>query len=100
MTRKIEGLKTAAPYLRLFKGKDFVIKVGGEVLDRSDTLDNFCEQTALLHQLGINVVVVHGGGPSPRSCPGGLASRWKRSTAAVSLTQPPSRWPRWPSTES
>lgn len=62
MISKIEGLKTAAPYLRLFKGKDFVVKVGGEVLDRPDTLDNFCEQTALLHQLGINVVVVHGGG--------------------------------------
>lgn len=63
MTERIIGLKKAAPYLRMYKGKIFVVKAGGEIFSDEGTLDNFTEQVALLHELGINVVVVHGGGP-------------------------------------
>lgn len=62
MTKKIIGLKKAAPYLRMFKGKIFVVKIGGEVFSDADILDNFAEQIALLHELSIDVVLVHGGG--------------------------------------
>ena len=59
----VSALKHAAPYIRMFKGKVFVLKAGGEVFaDRRATHD-FVEQVGLLHQLGIRVVLVHGGGP-------------------------------------
>jgi acetylglutamate kinase len=62
MQQRIVGLKRAAPYLRMYKGKIFVVKIGGEVIEDEVVLDNFAEQTALLHRLGIHVVLVHGGG--------------------------------------
>jgi acetylglutamate kinase len=62
MPEQITVLKKATPYLKMFKGKIFVIKIGGEVFADDDIRDNFIEQVALLHQLGIQVVIVHGGG--------------------------------------
>ena len=62
MQQRIVGLKRAAPYLRMYKGKIFVVKTGGEVIEDEQVLDNFAEQVALLHRLGIHVVLVHGGG--------------------------------------
>jgi acetylglutamate kinase len=56
-------LKRAVPYIRLYKGKTFVVKVGGNVLKDQKALSNFCEDIALLVQLGIKVAIVHGGGP-------------------------------------
>lgn len=59
----VAALKHAAPYIRLFKGKVFVLKVGGDAFaDRMQTKD-FMEQVGILHQVGIRVVLVHGGGP-------------------------------------
>ena len=59
----VSALKHAAPYIRLFKGKVFVLKVGGEVF--VDVIDTraLMEQVGILHQVGIRVVLVHGGGP-------------------------------------
>ncbi len=59
----INPLKRAVPYIRLYKGKTFVLKVGGNVLKDVRALAGFCEDCSLLHQLGIRVVIVHGGGP-------------------------------------
>jgi acetylglutamate kinase len=47
----------------MYKGRTFVVKVGGSVLRDPMVLDGFVEQIGLLHQLNIDVVVVHGGGP-------------------------------------
>lgn len=62
MNGRITGLRTAVPYLRMFKGTTFVVKVGGEVLADEHALGSFADQVSLLHQLSIAVVVVHGGG--------------------------------------
>ncbi len=59
----VSALKHAAPYIRLFKGKVFVIKVGGEVFVDAARTKPLMEQVGLLHQVGIRVVLVHGGGP-------------------------------------
>lgn len=59
----VSALKHAAPYIRLFKGKVFVIKVGGEVFVDTATTKSLMEQVGILHQVGIRVVLVHGGGP-------------------------------------
>ncbi len=55
-------LKQAIPYIRLYKGKVFVVKVGGRVVARRDLLDALVEDVCLLQQVGIRVVLVHGGG--------------------------------------
>jgi acetylglutamate kinase len=57
------ALRHSLPYLRLFRGKIFVIKLGGAALGDSETTRALMEQIGLLHQVGIRPVVVHGGGP-------------------------------------
>ncbi len=59
----VSALKHAAPYIRLFKGKVFVIKAGGEVFADAARTNAFVEQVGILHQVGIRVVLIHGGGP-------------------------------------
>ena len=59
----VAALKHAAPYIRLFKKKVFVLKAGGEVFGDSASTRALLEQVAILHQVGIRVVLVHGGGP-------------------------------------
>lgn len=59
----VSALKHAAPYIRLFKGKVFVIKAGGEVFSDLEKTTALMEQVGILYQVGIRVVLVHGGGP-------------------------------------
>lgn len=59
----IRALRAAAPYIRLYKGKTFVIKAGGAVFGEEQLTRALIEQIAILHYLGIRVVLVHGGGP-------------------------------------
>ena len=59
----VSALKHAAPYIRLFKGKAFVLKVGGEVFADPEQTNALMEQVGILHQVGIRVVLIHGGGP-------------------------------------
>ena len=60
---EVAGLKHALPYLRLFQGKTFVVKLSGEAVEEEGRLVLFLEQIEVLHRLGIRVVLVHGGGP-------------------------------------
>ncbi len=59
----MSALKHAAPYIRLFKGKVFVIKAGGEVFADAQLTKTLVEQVGILHQVGIRTVLIHGGGP-------------------------------------
>jgi acetylglutamate kinase len=59
----VSALKHAAPYIRLFKGKVFVIKAGGEVFADPELTTALVEQVGILHQVGIRTVLIHGGGP-------------------------------------
>jgi acetylglutamate kinase len=59
----IAALRGATPYIRLYKGKVFVIKAGGAVFGEAARTRALIEQIAILHHLGIRVVLVHGGGP-------------------------------------
>lgn len=58
----ISILKQALPYIRRFKGALFVVKFGGEAMRTREQLDRLAEDIAFLHQIGIPLVVVHGGG--------------------------------------
>ena len=57
------ALMSAAPYIRMYKNKVFVIKAGGEVFNDELSTRALIEQVAILHQVGIKTVLVHGGGP-------------------------------------
>lgn len=59
----VRALRSAAPYIRMYKGKVFVIKASGGVFGDLATTRALMEQVAILHQVGIRVVLVHGGGP-------------------------------------
>ena len=59
----VRALRGAAPYIHMYKGKVFVIKTGGGAFREMATMRAFVEQVAILHHLGIRVVLVHGGGP-------------------------------------
>jgi len=59
----IRALRSAAPYIRMYKGKVFVIKASGGVFGDPAATRALIEQVAILHQVGIRVVLVHGGGP-------------------------------------
>lgn len=60
---EVAALKHAIPYVRMFKGKTFVVKLGGETLTDELRFRGLIEQVEALHQVGIRVVLVHGGGP-------------------------------------
>jgi acetylglutamate kinase len=59
----IRALKSAAPYIRMYKGKTFVVKAGGGVFADAESTRVLIEQIGILHYFGVRVVMVHGGGP-------------------------------------
>ncbi len=59
----VTALKAAVPYIRMFKRKVFVVKAGGAVFGDEDSTRELIEQLGILHEVGIHVVLVHGGGP-------------------------------------
>jgi acetylglutamate kinase len=56
-------LSEALPYMRRFAGQTFVIKYGGHAMGEGDLAERFARDVVLIKQVGINPVVVHGGGP-------------------------------------
>ena len=60
-TRGIAGLKGALRYVRAYRDQVFVVKLGGDVLNDAEVLDQVAAQLALLSSLSIRLVVVHGG---------------------------------------
>ena len=58
----LDLLREALPYIQRFKGKTFVVKFSGKVTEDREQLVSLAEELALLHQVGIRVCVVHGGG--------------------------------------
>lgn len=59
----IEILKQALPYIKQYRDRTFVIKLGGELLVDKVGLDGLANDISLLYQLSIRVVIIHGGGP-------------------------------------
>ena len=61
--RTARTLAEALPYMRRFTGQTFVIKYGGHAMGDAQLADDFARDVVLMKQVGINPVVVHGGGP-------------------------------------
>lgn len=62
LQHNLKALLTAAPYIRAYRKQVFVVKLGGQLCHPGRVLNNIVDQLALLAQLGIRLVVVHGGG--------------------------------------
>ena len=69
----VTALKAAVPYIRMFKRKVFVIKAGGAVFGDEESTRELIEQLGILHEVGIHVVLVHGGGPQSTELADALA---------------------------
>jgi acetylglutamate kinase len=72
-------LSEALPYMRRFAGQTFVIKYGGHAMGEDEAASLFARDVVLLKQVGINPVVVHGGGPQI----GAMLDRLKIKTAFI-----------------
>lgn len=58
-----ETLSQALPYLQRYSGAIIVIKLGGHAMISDEALETFARDVVLMRQVGINPVIVHGGGP-------------------------------------
>ena len=63
LIKKADVLVEALPYIRAFSGKTIVIKYGGAAMTQDELKDGFAEDVVLLKYVGLNPVIVHGGGP-------------------------------------
>jgi acetylglutamate kinase len=63
MSERVETLLEALPYIRDFHGRTVVIKYGGAAMREESLRDGFATDVVLLKYVGLNPVVVHGGGP-------------------------------------
>ena len=63
MLAKAEVLIEALPYFQRYAGRTFVVKYGGHAMGDPEAARDFAEDIVLLRAVGINPVVVHGGGP-------------------------------------
>ncbi|GAA3911207.1 acetylglutamate kinase [Halomonas cibimaris] len=59
----VEVLSEALPYIQQFSGKTVVVKYGGNAMTEDHLIDSFARNIVLMKEVGINPVVVHGGGP-------------------------------------
>ena len=77
---KAEVLMEALPYIQRFYGKTFVVKYGGHAMENEELKHSFAQDIVLLKYVGINPVVVHGGGPQIDSVleKMGITSRYVR----------------------
>lgn len=62
-TEVAQVLSEALPYIRRFVGKTLVIKYGGNAMENDELKNSFARDVVLMKTVGINPVVVHGGGP-------------------------------------
>jgi acetylglutamate kinase len=68
----------AMPFIRRFRGTTVVIKYGGSAMVDEDLRNTFADDVAMLHYVGINPIIVHGGGPQISAAMGqrGIEPQW------------------------
>src|SRR5215217_2475557 len=59
---RLDLLREALPYIQRFQGQTFVVKLSGKVTEAHENLTSLAEELALMHQVGIRICVIHGGG--------------------------------------
>ena len=56
-------LSQALPYLQRYDGATVVIKIGGHAMGSDEAMESFARDVVLMQQVGVNPVIIHGGGP-------------------------------------
>ena len=82
--RDVGTLLEALPYIREFHGKTVVIKIGGAAMTDAGLTDDFARDVVLLKYVGMNPIVVHGGGPE-------ITSYMERLGMEVKFVEGPAR---------
>ena len=93
--RDVGTLLEALPYIREFHGKTVVIKYGGAAMEDAALREEFARDVVLLKYVGLNPIVVHGGGPEITPTWSASACRSSSSAACACPTRTRSRSPRW-----
>ena len=93
---RLDLLREALPYIQRFQGQTFVVKLSGKATEDHENLSSLAEELALLHQVGIRICVIHGGGKQLSE----LASRMgieqtDHRRPARHRTMPRWKWRRW-----
>ncbi len=78
--KRVEILLEALPFIRQFSGKTLVIKYGGSAMKSNELKEGFATDVALLKYVGMNPVIVHGGGPD-------ISAYMKRLSLEVKFVQ-------------
>ena len=86
-TEKARILGEALPYIQRFHGRNIVIKYGGNAMTDEKLKDSFARDIVLLKLVGMNPVVVHGGGPQI----GQLLARVGKQSEFIGLQLEPRR---------
>ena len=63
IAERAQVLMEALPYIRAFYGKRLVVKYGGHAMVKEDLKRSFAMDVVLMKFIGMNPVIVHGGGP-------------------------------------
>ncbi len=92
---KAKILTEALPFMQRYDGETVVVKYGGHAMGDAELAAGFARDIVLIKQVGMNPVVVHGGGPQIGSMLERLKSDRTSSAACASPTRRPSRWSRW-----
>ena len=74
-------LTAALPYIQRYQGRTIVVKYGGNAMIDDALKTAFARDIVLMKLVGINPIVVHGGGPHPRGPTSSPRSQWKGSSA-------------------
>src|SRR5260370_625960 len=85
MIERAQILIEALPYIQRFHGKTVVIKYGGHAMLSPELRESFVQDVVLLESVGINPVIVHGGGPQITELIGklGLKAHFRRGMRGI-----------------
>ena len=75
--KKEEVLIEALPYIQTYEGKTFVIKYGGAVMTDEKLRETFAKDVTILRKIGVNIIIVHGGGKELSATAGALGIETK-----------------------
>jgi hypothetical protein len=95
MSTNVDTLLEALPYIKDFHGRTVVIKYGGAAMREEGLREDFATDIVLLKYVGLNPVIVHGGGPEITEYMSGSVSRFASTRGCASPTRRPSRWRGW-----
>ena len=98
--RTAKVLAEALPYIQRFQGKTVVIKYGGAAMEGDALKSSFARDVVLMKLVGVNPVVVHGGGPQIGRLLERIGKNPASSKACASPTPRPWTWSRWCSAAS